>query len=107
VVDEAPAYSHPAEKQEEILTLRGNRVAWRPWRHADGRSVPVIIDTTSDRFFPAILPLNRPELLELVCVVAMLRLGDLIVGEILQGVETDKEFRLLKRQLQTFQPIPW
>src|SRR5882724_852064 len=67
-----------------------------------GESVPVIIDTTVWIDFFRNTATEQTELLELVVRRGDAALGDLIVGEILQGVETDKEFRLLKRQLANF-----
>jgi predicted nucleic acid-binding protein len=64
--------------------------------------VPVIVDTTVWIDFFRNTVTEQTELLEQVVRNGNAALGDLIVGEILQGVETDKQFRSLKQHLANF-----
>ncbi len=71
-----------------------------------GGIVPVIVDTTVwiDLFRDA--KTEQVDLLERVVRRGDAALGDLIVSEVLQGVDDDKEFRRLKRHFSDFRIYP-
>ena len=71
-----------------------------------GGIVPVIIDTTVWIDFFRNAKTEQTELLEVVVRRGDAALGDLIVSEVLQGVDTDKEFRSLKRHFSNFRVYP-
>ena len=71
-----------------------------------GGIVPVIIDTTVWIDFFRSLKTEQTELLEAVVRRGDAALGDLTVSEVLQGVDTDREFRLLKRHFSHFRVYP-
>ena len=62
-----------------------------------GGAMPVIIDTTVWIDFFRGVKTGQTEMLEVVVSRGDAALGDLIVSEVLQGVDTDREFRSLKR----------
>jgi predicted nucleic acid-binding protein len=64
--------------------------------------VAVIIDTTVWIDFFRNAKTKETELLELVVRRGDAAFGDLIVSEILQGVDTDREFRSLRRHIANF-----
>jgi hypothetical protein len=64
--------------------------------------VPVIIDTTVWIDFFRNAATEQTVLLDQVVRRGDAALGDLIIGEILQGVASDKEFRLVRRHLANF-----
>jgi len=68
--------------------------------------VPVIIDTTVWIDFFGNTETEQTDFLEFLVRRGDAALGDLIVGEILQGIDTDKEFRSLKRHLSSFHTYP-
>ena len=69
-------------------------------------TVPVIIDTTVWIDFFRSAKTEQTDLFEKVIRRGDAAVGDLIVSEILQGVDTDKEFRSLKRHLSNFHVYP-
>ena len=71
-----------------------------------GATVPVIIDTTVWIDFFRNAKTEQTDLFETAVRRGDAALGDLIVSEILQGVDTDKEFRSLKRHLSNFHVYP-
>lgn len=71
-----------------------------------GDIVPAIIDTTVWIDFFRNEKTEQTDLLELVVRRGDAALGDLIVSEVLQGVDSDKEFRSLRRHFSSFQVYP-
>ncbi len=71
-----------------------------------GGTVPTIIDTTVWIDFFRNEKTEQSDLLEVVVRRGDAALGDLIVSEILQGVDSDKEFRSLKRHFSNFEIYP-
>ena len=68
--------------------------------------MPVIIDTTVWIDFFRNAKTEQTNLLEVVVRRGDAALGDLIVSEVLQGVDADKEFRSLKRHFSSFRIYP-
>lgn len=68
--------------------------------------MPVIVDTTVwiDFFDGTKTPQN--DLLEFAVRRGDAAIGDLILSEVLQGIDDDKEYRLVKRQLSHFHVYP-
>ena len=64
--------------------------------------MPAIIDTTVWIDFFRDANTEQTELLEIIVRRGEAALGDLILSEVLQGVESDKEFRSLKRHFSNF-----
>ena len=68
--------------------------------------MPAIIDTTVWIDFFRNAKTEQTDLLELVVRRGEAALGDLIVSEVLQGIDSDKEFRSLKRHFSNFPIYP-
>jgi predicted nucleic acid-binding protein len=68
--------------------------------------VPAIIDTTVWIDFFRNSKTEQVDLLESVIRRGDAALGDLILGEVLQGIDSDKEFRSLRRHLSHFPIYP-
>lgn len=71
-----------------------------------GDTVPTIIDTTVWIDFFRNEKTEQTDLLEIVVRRGDAALGDLIVSEVLQGVDSDREFRSLKRHFSNFEIYP-
>ena len=68
--------------------------------------MPAIIDTTVWIDFFRDSKTEQTDLLELVIRRGDAALGDVILGEILQGIDSEKEFRSLKRHFSNFRIYP-
>ena len=68
--------------------------------------MPAIIDTTVWIDFFRNEETEQTELLEVAVRRGDAALGDLIVSEVLQGVDSDREFRSLKRHFSNFEVYP-
>ena len=68
--------------------------------------MPAIIDTTVWIDFFRNAKTEQTDLLEVVIRRSEAALGDLIVSEVLQGIDSDREFRSLKRHFSHFQIYP-
>ena len=68
--------------------------------------MPAIIDTTVWIDFFRNVETEQTELLEVAVRRGDAALGDLIVSEVLQGVDSDREFRSLKRHFSNFEVYP-
>lgn len=68
--------------------------------------MPVIIDTTVWIDFFRNAKTEQTDLLEVVVRRGDAALGDLIASELLQGVDSDREFRSLKRHFSNFRIYP-
>ena len=68
--------------------------------------MPVIVDTTVWIDFYRSAKTEQTDLLDAVVRRGDAALGDLILSEILQGVDTDREFRTLKRHFSDFHVYP-
>ena len=68
--------------------------------------MPVIIDTTVWIDFFRNAKTEEADLLEAVVRRGDAAVGDLILGEVLQGVDSDREFRSLKRHFSQFPVYP-
>lgn len=68
--------------------------------------MPAIIDTTVWIDFFRDVKTEQTDLLEAVIRRGEAALGDVILTEILQGVDSDKEFRTVKRHFSNFQIYP-
>jgi predicted nucleic acid-binding protein len=71
-----------------------------------GGAVPVIVDTTVWIDFFRNAKTEQTDLLEMVVRRGDAALGDLIVSEVLQGIDDDKQFRSLKRHFADFRIYP-
>lgn len=71
-----------------------------------GDTVPTIIDTTVWIDFFRNEKTAQTDLLEVVVRRGDAALGDLIVSEVLQGVDSDREFRALSRHFSNFEIYP-
>jgi predicted nucleic acid-binding protein len=68
--------------------------------------VPVIVDTTVWIDFFRDSKTEQTELLEVVIRHGEAALGDVILSEVLQDIDSDKEFRSVKRHFSNFQIYP-
>jgi len=68
--------------------------------------MPVIVDTTVWIDFFRGANTEQTDMLDAVVRRGDAALGDLILSEILQGVDTDREFRALKRRFADFHVYP-
>ena len=68
--------------------------------------MPAIIDTTVWVDFFRDSKTEQTDLLEIVIRHGDAALGDVILGEILQGIDSEKEFRSLKRHFSNFRIYP-
>jgi predicted nucleic acid-binding protein len=68
--------------------------------------VPAIIDTTVWIDFFRNSKTEQTDLLELLVRRGEAALGDLILSEVLQGIDSDREFRSLKRHFSNFPIYP-
>ena len=71
-----------------------------------GDTVPTIIDTTVWIDFFRNEKTEQTDLLEVVVRRGDAALGDLIVSEVLRGVDSDREFRSLKSHFSNFEIYP-
>ena len=68
--------------------------------------MPAIIDTTVWIDFFRNLKTEQTDLLELIVRRGEAALGDVILSELLQDIDSDREFRSLKRHLSNFPIYP-
>jgi predicted nucleic acid-binding protein len=68
--------------------------------------VPAIVDTTVWIDFFRNAKTEQTDLLELLIRRGEAALGDLILSEILQGIDSEREFRALKRHFSNFPIYP-
>ena len=68
--------------------------------------MPAIIDTTVWIDFFRNLQTEQTDLLELIVRRGEAALGDVILSELLQGIDSDRDFRSLKRHLSNFPIYP-
>lgn len=68
--------------------------------------MPAIVDTTVWIDFFRNLKTEQTDLLELIVRRGEAALGDVILSELLQGIDSDRDFRSLKRHLSNFPIYP-